>query len=109
MDDSDAPAERVAPFASPPPASVTAPPPLTGSRFDPDLVASDFEGVEVALERLDAGTYWSCEVTGEELPDELLAANPVVRRLPPAEPTSRVLAADRPAFPPPAPRDTPGS
>ena len=128
MDDSDAPVAARAPFTAPvhgpqgdvptptpaavaptggamptPPSLVTAPSPVTAP-FRPEVVAADFEGVEVALERLDAGTYWSCEVTGAELPDELLAANPVARRLPGDRPP-----AERPAFLPPAPRDLPGS
>jgi RNA polymerase-binding transcription factor DksA len=49
-----------------------------------DRIEADLSGVEVALERLDAGTYWTCEVTGQPLPDSLLAADPVARRLPPA-------------------------
>ncbi len=43
--------------------------------------------MELALDRLDAGTYWTCEVSGEDLPDELLTSNPVVRRLP-ADPST---------------------
>ena len=49
-----------------------------------DRIEADLSGVEVALDRLDAGTYWTCEVTGQPLPDALLAADPVARRLPPA-------------------------
>jgi RNA polymerase-binding transcription factor DksA len=49
---------------------------------DMDRVAEDLAGVEIALARLDDGTYWTCELTGEELPDALLAADPVARRLP---------------------------
>ena len=45
-------------------------------------VARDLDGVEVALARLDAGTYWTCQATGEPLTDELLAADPTIRRLP---------------------------
>ena len=57
------------------------PPPPPGRRSPPasrdlDRIAEDLADVEVALERLDAGTYWTCEVTGEPLPDELLAADP---------------------------------
>ena len=49
---------------------------------DLDRVERDLEGVETALARLDAGTYWTDEVTGEPLADELLAADPVARRAP---------------------------
>lgn len=47
---------------------------------DLDRVERDLEGVEVALARLDAGTYWIDEITGAPLADELLAADPVARR-----------------------------
>ena len=49
--------------------------------LDLDEVARELDGVEVALERLDAGTDWTDEVTGERLPDELLEADPIARRL----------------------------
>jgi RNA polymerase-binding transcription factor DksA len=48
---------------------------------DLDAVERDLADVEIALGRLDAGTYWTDEVTGEPLPDDVLAANPTVRRL----------------------------
>ena len=32
------------------------------------------------MARLDAGTYWTDEITGAPLGDELLAADPVARR-----------------------------
>lgn len=49
---------------------------------DLDRVERDLEGVEVALARLDAGTYWTNEVTGDQLTDDVLAADPVARRTP---------------------------
>jgi RNA polymerase-binding transcription factor DksA len=49
--------------------------------LDLDTVEQDLADVEVALARLDAGTYWTDEVTGAALPDDLLAANPTARRL----------------------------
>jgi RNA polymerase-binding transcription factor DksA len=49
-------------------------------RVDLDAIERDLADVEVALARLDAGTYWTDEVTGAELPEELLAANPTTRR-----------------------------
>jgi RNA polymerase-binding transcription factor DksA len=52
-----------------------------------DKIAAELAGVEAALERLDAGTYWTDEVTGEPLPDELLSADPVARRAPTSPPT----------------------
>jgi RNA polymerase-binding transcription factor DksA len=50
--------------------------------LDTTQVATDLDGVELALARLDAGTYWTCEATGQPLPDDVLAADPTVRRLP---------------------------
>ena len=49
---------------------------------DLDAIEADLTGVEAALGRLDDGTYWSDEVTGEPLSDELLADDPVARRSP---------------------------
>jgi RNA polymerase-binding transcription factor DksA len=49
--------------------------------LDLDAIEQDLADVEVALARLDAGTYWTDEVTGAELPHDLLAANPTARRL----------------------------
>jgi RNA polymerase-binding transcription factor DksA len=49
--------------------------------LDLDGIERDLADVEVALARLDAGTYWSDEVTGAELPQDLLGANPTARRL----------------------------
>ena len=47
---------------------------------DLERVAADLDGVEAALRRLDDGTYWTDEVTGDEIPDRVLAADPVARR-----------------------------
>jgi hypothetical protein len=49
---------------------------------DLDRVERDLEGVEAALARLDAGTYWTDEITGAPLSDDLLAADPVARSAP---------------------------
>lgn len=49
--------------------------------LDLDGIERDLADVEVALARLDAGTYWTDEVSGAELPAELLATHPTVRRL----------------------------
>ena len=43
-------------------------------------IERDLDGVEAALRRLDDGSYWTDEVTGAALPDELLEADPVARR-----------------------------
>jgi RNA polymerase-binding transcription factor DksA len=50
----------------------------------PDLghVMQQLDAVETALERLDAGTYWTDEVTGDPIPEHVLDADPVTRRVP---------------------------
>ena len=48
--------------------------------LDLDAVERDLADVEVALERLDAGTYWTDEATGEPIDEALLAARPTARR-----------------------------
>ncbi|HWC66775.1 MAG TPA: hypothetical protein VG478_01805 [Acidimicrobiales bacterium] len=60
------------------------PPVAAVEALDAAQVAAELDGVELALARLDAGTYWTCAVTDEPLPDELLAADPTARRLPTA-------------------------
>jgi hypothetical protein len=53
----------------------------TGSvPFPADTIERDLADVEVALARLDAGTYWTDEVTGEPLPNDALAVRPTARR-----------------------------
>lgn len=47
--------------------------------LDLDAIAADLAGVEIALARLEAGTYFTDEVTGEPLPEEFLVANPTAR------------------------------
>ncbi len=49
---------------------------------DLERIERDLAGVETALQRLDAGTYWTDEATGEPIPDEALAVDPVARRAP---------------------------
>jgi DnaK suppressor protein len=66
----------VDPTPSPDPAE-SAPLATVLSRIEHDLAE-----VEVALARLDAGTYWTCERTGLVLPDGLLAERPTARQLP---------------------------
>ena len=53
---------------------------------DLDAIAADLADVETALGRLDAGTYWTDEVTGAALPDDVLADRPAARRSPPPDP-----------------------
>lgn len=49
--------------------------------LDLDAIERDLAGVESALARLDDGTYWTDEVTGDVIPDEVLADDPVARRV----------------------------
>lgn len=48
--------------------------------LDLPRIERDLAGVEAALGRLDDGSYWTDEVTGRPIPDEVLAADPVTRR-----------------------------
>ncbi len=48
--------------------------------LDLDAVERDLAAVEIALERLSDGTYWTDEVTGEPIPAHVLAADPTARR-----------------------------
>lgn len=54
--------------------------PTDGTRLDLDAIERDLADVEVALARLDAGTYWTDEVTGAPISYETIATNPVTRR-----------------------------
>lgn len=54
--------------------------PAPAASVDLDRVERDLAGVEAALTRLDDGSYWTDEVTGQPLADDLLAADPVARR-----------------------------
>ena len=47
---------------------------------DLDVVERDLAAVEVALDRLTEGTYWTDEVTGEPIPEHVLADDPTARR-----------------------------
>ena len=49
--------------------------------LDIDQIAAQLDNVAPALTRLSDGTYWTDEVTGEELPAKVLAADPTRRRL----------------------------
>ena len=46
-----------------------------------DLVGieQDLADVEIALSRLEAGSYWTCEVTGNDIPDSVLENRPTTR------------------------------
>ena len=45
-----------------------------------DTIETDLADVELALARLDAGTYDVCEACGATLRDDVLAAAPTSRR-----------------------------
>ena len=49
--------------------------------LDLDSIERDLADVEAALARLDAGTYWTDEITGETIPTEVLDRNPLTRRV----------------------------
>jgi RNA polymerase-binding transcription factor DksA len=69
--------------ASPEPIVDTAAAPAAqgSTPLDLDRIQRDLADVEAALARLDTGTYWTDEVTGEPLPMELLAQHPTARRV----------------------------
>jgi RNA polymerase-binding transcription factor DksA len=52
---------------------------VDGPDVDLAAIERDLIGVEEALSRLDDGSYWTSESTGEPIPDDDLAANPVTR------------------------------
>jgi RNA polymerase-binding transcription factor DksA len=60
--------------------SAAATPTVSTEPIDLDRITRDLDGVEQALARLDAGTYWTDEVTGAPIDDEVLAADPTARR-----------------------------
>jgi RNA polymerase-binding transcription factor DksA len=49
------------------------------SGIDLDAIQRDLEGVQTALDRLNEGTYWTDEVTGAIIPNEILDAFPLTR------------------------------
>ena len=67
---------------------------------EPDLerIAGDLADIERALDRLRDGSYWSDEITGETIPDDVLAEDPTARRV------AYVRASQQPA----AATDAPG-
>lgn len=44
-----------------------------------DTIEADLADVELALARLDAGSYFTCERCGRPLPDALLSEQPAAR------------------------------
>ena len=55
---------------------------MIGDLLKPETLPPALAGVETALQRLDAGTYWTDEISGEPIPDDVLIADPVARRVP---------------------------
>jgi hypothetical protein len=47
---------------------------------DLDAIEADLRDVEVALNRLADGTYWTDEITGQPIPDDVLVRDPTARR-----------------------------
>ena len=54
----------------------------TTASIDLDAIEQDLADVETALARLDAGTYWTDEITGAPIADAALESNPLARRNP---------------------------
>jgi len=81
VDDTQPTVEASAPAPAPAAAPVAAPVSVPARTLDLDGIERDLADVEVALTRLDTGAYWTDEVTGQQLPDDLLADHPTARRL----------------------------
>lgn len=54
--------------------------PSTDLAIDLDAIERDLADVEAALARLDVGTYWTDEISGDPIPDDVLTRNPLTRR-----------------------------
>jgi hypothetical protein len=65
-----------------PAAVAVEPEPEPEPMLDLARIERDLAGVEAALRRLDDGTYWTDEITGEPIDELVLAADPVARRNP---------------------------
>ena len=52
----------------------------SATELDLDVIERDLAAVETALQRLSDGTYWTDEVTGQPIPEPVLAADPTARR-----------------------------
>ena len=48
--------------------------------LDLDAIQADLADVDIALQRLEDGTYWTCEITGAPIDDNVLATKPTARR-----------------------------
>ncbi|MEY2885234.1 MAG: hypothetical protein RJB40_88 [Actinomycetota bacterium] len=47
--------------------------------LDLDAIEANLNDVEVALERLESGTYFTDEISGSALSEEVLSTNPTAR------------------------------
>ena len=47
--------------------------------LDLDAIEANLSDVEVALERLESGTYFTDEISGSALSEDVLSANPTAR------------------------------
>lgn len=65
--------------AEPPAAVVETTPREVVAPIDLDAIERDLTDVQTALDRLNEGTYWVDEVSGEEIPADVLAERPTVR------------------------------
>jgi RNA polymerase-binding transcription factor DksA len=54
--------------------------PSSSVEVDLDAIERDLRDVETSLNRLADGTYWTDEVTGEAIPEQVLVRNPMARR-----------------------------
>lgn len=71
------PSDETAPTAVEHAAAATA-----GDALDLDAHERTLDDVAHALQRLDDGTYWTNERTGDRLPDVVLEADPTARHAP---------------------------
>ena len=55
--------------------------PVSEAGADLERIAGDLADIERALDRLTDGSYWTDEITGETIPDEVLAEDPTARRV----------------------------
>ena len=55
---------------------------MNDSPLNLDAIEADLAGVDVALSRLDDGSYWTDEVSGAPLDASLLETHPTARRNP---------------------------
>ena len=47
--------------------------------IDLDAIEADLTDVQRALDRLNDGSYWTDEITGESIPDDVLVTSPLAR------------------------------